>query len=47
MGFLVTAYIIAWVGIFVYLGWIALRLRGARAELAAIKELVREREKEA
>jgi len=47
MGFLVAAYTIAWVGIFVYLGWIALRLRGTRAELAAVEELVREREKEA
>ena len=25
-----------------YLGWLALRLRGARAELAAVSELVRE-----
>ena len=46
MGFLVAAYAVAWIGIFVYLGWIALRLRGARAELAAVEQLVHEREKE-
>jgi CcmD family protein len=44
VGYLVGAYAVAWVGIFGYLGWIALRLRGAHAELEAIDELVRERE---
>ncbi len=44
MGYLVAAYAVAWLGIFVYVGWIALRLRGARAELAAVEDLVRERE---
>ncbi|HEX9055967.1 MAG TPA: CcmD family protein [Ktedonobacterales bacterium] len=44
MGYVVAAYAVAWAGIFGYLGWIALRLRGARAELAALDELVRERD---
>ena len=44
MGFLVAAYAIVWVGIFAYIGWIALRLRGTRAQLAAIDEVLREQE---
>ena len=42
MGYLVAAFIAVWLGIAGYLGWIALRLRGARAELAAVTALVRE-----
>ena len=42
MGYVVAAYAIAWVGLFGYLGWIALRLRGASAELAALEQHVRE-----
>jgi CcmD family protein len=38
MGYVIAAYTVAWVGIFGYLGWVALRLRGASAELAAMKE---------
>jgi CcmD family protein len=45
MGYLVTAFIIVWFALFGYLGWIALRLRGARAELSGVRELLREREK--
>jgi CcmD family protein len=45
MGYLVAAYAIIWLGVFGYLGWIALRLRGARAELAVVEELVREQER--
>lgn len=44
MGFLVAAYAIVWVGIFAYIGWIALRLRGTRTQLAAIDEMLREQE---
>ncbi len=44
MGYLVAAYAVAWLGIFAYLGWIGLRLRGARADLAAVEDLVREHE---
>jgi CcmD family protein len=42
MGYVVAAYAIAWLGIFGYLGWVALRLRGASLELAALKEQVTE-----
>jgi CcmD family protein len=42
--FLVAAYIVVWVGLLVYLGFVALRMRGVRTELAAIEELVRERQ---
>lgn len=44
MGYLVAAYAIIWLGLFAYIGWIILRLRGARAELAAVQEVMRERE---
>jgi hypothetical protein len=47
MGYAVAAFIIVWLAMFVYLGWIALRLRGARLELAVAKELVRERDSSA
>ncbi|HEX7734478.1 MAG TPA: CcmD family protein [Ktedonobacteraceae bacterium] len=40
--FLVAAYIIVWVGLLIYLGFIALRVRGVRTELAAVEELVHE-----
>ena len=45
--YLVIAYIIMWVGVLAYLGWIALRMRGVRTELEAVRELVREREESA
>jgi CcmD family protein len=41
--FLVAAYIVVWLGLLIYLGFIALRMRGIRLELAAVEELVRER----
>ncbi|HKT40562.1 MAG TPA: hypothetical protein VJR48_19475 [Ktedonobacterales bacterium] len=43
--YLVIAYIVMWAGLLVYLGWIALRMRGVRTELEAVRELVRERER--
>ena len=43
MTYLVAAYAIAWAGLFAYLAFIALRLRGVRTELAAVEELVREK----
>ena len=43
MGYLIAAYTIAWLAVFGYLGWIALRLRGARSELLSIEERLRER----
>jgi hypothetical protein len=45
--YLVIAYIIMWAGVLGYLGWIALRMRGVRTELEAVRELVREREQNA
>jgi len=45
--YLVIAYIVMWAGLLVYLGWIALRMRGVRTELEAVRELVREREQSA
>jgi hypothetical protein len=42
--YLVIAYIVMWAGLLVYPGWIALRMRGVRTELDAVRELVRERE---
>jgi len=42
--YLIIAYIIMCAGLLVYLGWIALRMRGVRTELDAVRELVRERE---
>jgi CcmD family protein len=42
--FLVAAYIIAWVGLFAFLAFIVVRIRGVRTELAAVEELVREQQ---
>jgi CcmD family protein len=42
MGYVVAAYAVAWVGIFGYVAWVALRLRGASAELAALEERIRD-----
>jgi CcmD family protein len=43
-GYLVAAYAVAWVGLFVYLVVVMLRIRGVRTELAAVEELVREQQ---
>jgi CcmD family protein len=45
--YLVAAYLIVWVGLFVYLGVVAMRIRGVRLELAAVEELVREQQESA
>lgn len=44
--YLVAAYIVVWVGLLLYVGFLALRMRGVRTELAAIEELVREQQQE-
>lgn len=44
--YLVAAYIVVWVGLLLYLGFLALRMRGVRTELAAIEELVREQQRD-
>jgi CcmD family protein len=42
--YLVAAYAIAWVGLFIYLGVVTLRIQGLRTELAAVEEQVREQQ---
>jgi CcmD family protein len=47
--YLVAAYAIAWIGLFAYIAFLTMRVRGVRTELAAVTELVRaqqENEKE-
>jgi hypothetical protein len=45
VGFLVAAYAIFWIALLVYVGWIALRLRGVRTDVEAVRELLDERER--
>jgi CcmD family protein len=40
--YLIAAYAIAWIGLFAYLAFLMMRVRGVRTELAAVTELVRE-----
>ncbi|HEX6483289.1 MAG TPA: CcmD family protein [Ktedonobacteraceae bacterium] len=42
VSYLVAAYAVVWLGLFAYLAFITLRIRGVRTELAAVEELVRE-----
>ena len=44
--FLAAAYIVVWIGLLIYLGFIVLRMRGVRTELAAVEELVREQQQQ-
>ena len=44
--YVLAAYIIAWLAVCVYLVILALRMRGARLELAAVEELVREQQQQ-
>lgn len=44
--YLIAAYIIAWLGICLYLVILAMRMRGVRLELAAVAELVREQQQQ-
>ncbi len=41
--YLVVAYVIVWLGLLAYVGWIALRMRGVRTELETVRVLVEER----
>lgn len=45
--YLVAAYAIIWVALLVYLGWMALRLRGVRTEIETVRALVEAREEQA
>jgi len=40
--YLIVAYAVVWLGLFVYLAVIAMRMRAVRTELAAVEELVHE-----
>ena len=40
--YLVAAYAIAWIGLFAYIAFLTMRVRGVRTELAAVTEMVRE-----
>jgi CcmD family protein len=42
--YLVAAYAVVWLGLFVYLAVLTFRLRSVRTELAAVEELVREQQ---
>ena len=42
--YLVAAYLIVWVGLFVYLAFLAMRIRGVHTELVAVRELVHEQQ---
>ncbi|HLZ59886.1 MAG TPA: CcmD family protein [Ktedonosporobacter sp.] len=44
VNYLIAAYAVAWVGLFIYLAFIVMRIRGVRTELAAVQELVREQQ---
>ncbi|MFI5271622.1 MAG: CcmD family protein [Ktedonobacterales bacterium] len=44
LSFLVIAYAVIWLAVLAYLGWIALRMRGVRAELETVRDLVEHRE---
>ncbi|HEY1353717.1 MAG TPA: CcmD family protein [Ktedonobacteraceae bacterium] len=42
--YLAAAYIVVWIGLLLYLGFLALRMHGVRSELAAVEELLREQQ---
>jgi CcmD family protein len=44
--YLIIAYAVIWIGFFAYLGWLTLRLRGARTELETVRELVEEHQRQ-
>jgi CcmD family protein len=43
-GYLVAAYAIVWIALFVFLAVLMLRIRGVRTELAVVEQLVREQQ---
>lgn len=43
--FLILAYLIGWLGLLAYIGWVTLRIRGVRADLEAVRDLVDRRER--
>ena len=43
---LIIVYAVVWLGLLAYLGWIALRMRGVRAEVESARELLEARQKD-
>jgi CcmD family protein len=44
--YMIAAYIIAWIGICLYLVILSMRMRGVRTELMAVEELLREQQEQ-
>lgn len=44
---LIVGYALIWLGLLAYVGWLALRMRGVRAEVEATRELLERRSSEA
>jgi hypothetical protein len=42
--FLILAYLAGWLGLLAYIGWVTLRIRGVRADLEAVRDLVERRD---
>jgi hypothetical protein len=40
---LIIGYALIWLGLLAYVGWLALRMRGVRAEVEAARELLERR----
>ncbi|HEU0028953.1 MAG TPA: hypothetical protein VFQ25_17740 [Ktedonobacterales bacterium] len=40
---LIIGYALIWLGLLAYVGWLALRMRGVRAEVEATRELLERR----
>ncbi|GEM_PF-744617 len=45
--FLIASYAVLWVGLLVYIGWVALRMRGVQGEVETMRDLIAERERQA
>ena len=43
---LIIVYAVVWLGLLAYLGWIALRMRGVRAEVESARELLEAQQKD-
>jgi CcmD family protein len=44
INYLIAAYAIAWLGLFIYLAFVTMRIRAVHTELAAVRELVYEQQ---
>ncbi len=43
---LIVVYAVVWLGLLAYLGWIALRMRGVRADVESARELLDARQRD-